>query len=376
MTIQQLLQEVLDLQPVWSHLKTPEMDRRGLIVRRELREELESHSYELAQALEPYSEDLAVEGRDGTGPKTEIPWTRIYSASRSPHATTGWYVVFLFSALGDNCYVTLGHGSTEWTGVDFQPRPPEVLRDLMVWARSRLSVDFTLRTDCVQVISLDARRSNLGPAYEAGTALGFSYSSGAIPPDDVILSDLQYLLRLLAAVYRYEETEDAIPGAIPPEVLDAVEEASKAAGRTYKRPSGQGRRQSAAERRAIEMRAVDVAMAYLHARHFTTEYVGDSESYDIKAWHGDEVVHIEVKGTTSLGQEVVLTANEVQFHKVTFPHNALIVVHSIELTRSEEGQPTATGGVLHVHRPWEITDVALTPVSYRYRVPSGWTPTP
>ena len=372
MTIQQLLQEVLDLQPHWSHLKTPEMDRRGIIVRRELREALEAHSFELSRALSPFDDDFSVEGRDGTGPKTEIPWTRLYSEARSPHATTGWYVVYLFSALGDNCYLTLGHGSTEWTGVDFQPRPQAVLRDLMVWARTRLASDFSIRSDCVEVISLDARRSNLGPAYEAGTALGFRYRSGAVPVDEVLVADLEYMLGLLAALYRYEESEDAIPGAVPPEVLDAVEEASKAAGRKYKRPSGQGRRQSAAERSAIEMRAVQVVTEYLHARHFATDYVGDSESYDIKARHGDEVVHIEVKGTTSLGQEVVLTANEVEFHKATYPHNALIVVHSILLKTSDDSAPIASGGVLHVHRPWQIADDSLKPVSYRYSVPKGW----
>ena len=307
MSIQQLLQEVLDLQPFWTHIKTPEMDRRGVIVRRELRSEIEKHLGELTDALGPFGADMMVEGRDGTGPKTEIPWTRICSESRSPRATAGWYIVYLFNALGDACYLTLGHGSTEWTGVDFHPRPPEVLGELMNWARQRLSADFVLRQDLVAAISLDARRSDLGPAYEAGTALAVRYPSGGIPVDQVLVDDLVYMLSLLSAVYRYAETEDSIPGSTPPEVLDILQETATAAGRSYQRPRGQGRRQSVAERKAIEMHAVRLATEYLTEREFEVEYVGDTESFDLKATRGDEVVHVEVKGTTSLGQEVVLT---------------------------------------------------------------------
>lgn len=347
------------------------MDRRGVIVRREIREELEDLLPEIAPALGPFAVDIAIEGRDGTGPKTEIPWTRIYSEARSPHATTGWYVVYLFNALGDGCYLTLGHGSTEWTGVDFQPRSPEVLGELMAWARRRLKEDQTLRLDLHEAVSLDARRSPLGPAYEAGTALAFRYDSGSIPDNPVLIEDLKYMLGLLGSVYRYEETEDAVPGSTPAEVLDVVEETSKAAGRTYRRPQGQGRRQSAAERKAIEMHAVTIVTEYLQERHFEVEYMGDTESYDLRATRGDELVHGEVKGTTSLGQEVVLTANEVNFHRETFPDNALFVVHSIRLDR-EGDEPRASGGTLVVHRPWQVLDESLSPVSYRYAVPSGW----
>lgn len=369
MAIQTLLQEVLDLQPLWSHLKTPDMDRRGVIVRREMRSELDELLPELAPALGHFAEDISIEGRDGTGPKTEIPWVRIYSESRSPHATTGWYVVYLFNALGETCYLTLGHGSTEWTGSEFHPRSPEVLGELMAWARRRLKSGQSLRSDLHEAINLDARRTRLGPAYEAGTAFAFRYDSGSIPTDNVLIEDLRYMLALLAAVYHYEETEDAIPGSTPPEVLDVVEESSKAAGRTYRRPRGQGRRQSATERKVIEMHAVDVVTRYLLAQGFAVDYVGDSESYDIRAIGSDEVIHVEVKGTTSLGEEVVLTANEVAFHRETFPDNALFVVHSIRLDREGEA-PTASGGSLIKHQPWELHEYALTPVSFRYSVPT------
>src|SRR5689334_21034250 len=96
-----LIEEILLLQGSFSHTNTPDMERRGVLVRRELRSWLEERRQVLEEAVLPNVTDLAFEGRDGTGRKTEIPWLRIYSASRSPAATEGWYVVYLFSAEGD-----------------------------------------------------------------------------------------------------------------------------------------------------------------------------------------------------------------------------------------------------------------------------------
>jgi hypothetical protein len=64
---------------------------------------------------------LRVQGKDGTGQKTEIPWTTIYSASRSPRPTSGWYLVFPFSAAGDRVYLSLNQGLLDGTASSFDP---------------------------------------------------------------------------------------------------------------------------------------------------------------------------------------------------------------------------------------------------------------
>ena len=75
------LEEVLLLQTEYAAENTESVRRCGQIVRTELRDELE----EMVPALSVVSglHDLRVQGKDGTGLKTEIPWTRIYSESRS-----------------------------------------------------------------------------------------------------------------------------------------------------------------------------------------------------------------------------------------------------------------------------------------------------
>ena len=60
-----LLQAVLDLQPVWSHLNTPDMDRRGIIVRREIPSLIKERLNSITAGSIVSDLDWAVEGRDG-----------------------------------------------------------------------------------------------------------------------------------------------------------------------------------------------------------------------------------------------------------------------------------------------------------------------
>ena len=79
-------------------------------------------------------------------------------------------------------------------------------------------------------------------------------------------------------------------------------------------------------------------------------------------------MYVEVKGTTSLGEEVILTANEVQLHTDNFLDTLLAIVHSISLDRSGE-VPVATGGTLRIITPWVPEADAHKAIAYRYSVP-------
>ncbi|MGW5053735.1 protein NO VEIN domain-containing protein [Actinokineospora sp. NPDC004072] len=161
-------------------------------------------------------------------------------------------------------------------------------------------------------------------------------------------------------------------GASPdPDVMDAVLDAERAAGRTRR----QGRGLTAAEKTAVERRAMEVAGEHLVGQGWDVEDVGATRSYDIDATRGEEHLFVEVKGTTSAGEEVVLTRREVELMTDEYPHTMLIVVHGIELDRSGE-TPVARGGVLDVYHPWRVEPERLTPISYQYRTekvssPSG-----
>lgn len=356
------LEEVLLLQTDYSAQNTPEMQRRGLLVRQVIANEVRQLLPQLVAASG--IDDIAVQGKDGTGRKTEIPWLRFYSESRSPSATTGWYVVYLFAARGDRVYLSLNQGTTQWTGVEFKPRPADELSARVAWARGVLASEPDYPGSWTPTIQLDGAASRLGAQYELGNVVAAEYPLNAIPDEKDLADDLVTAAKWLGALYRAEATGMAVPGEVAPEILDAEQAIRRASGKS--RGKGQGFRLSVADKRAIENHAVDVATAHLTTLGFAVSNVGATKSFDLEARNGVQLLMVEVKGTTSLGEEVILTRNEVELHQVAHPDNALVVVHSIVLDRSVS-PPVASGGVLEYWQPWELADVDLTPMAYRYR---------
>jgi len=147
-----------------------------------------------------------------------------------------------------------------------------------------------------------------------------------------------------------------------PEVSDAI-----AAVESVSNPRRKfGRRFTAAENAAIEERALLVTREHFENElGYSTKDVGKIASYDVHATKGDQVVKVEVKGTTTDGAGVVLTRNEVNLHRAEHPNNALAVVCNIALDRSG-AQPVATGGELVLVMPWEINEGGLIPIAYDY----------
>lgn len=364
----------MDLQPSWTSKNTPEMRARGVIIRQELPSALRRHAAALAQALDaaPSPGGLGIEGRDGTGLKTEVPWVRVFGREQSPSATTGWYVVYLFSATGQRVYLSLNQGTTIWTGGDYKARKAEDLRARVGWARPLLAEAVATRQDLQETIQLDAR-TPLGRGYGPGNVVAIAYERDSIPGQDVLLADLLFMTGLLGNLYEKERLAPHIPGDPAPEVLEAEQSAARTAGRrtpsgTRPRRSGQGFVLTASERKAIEDHSVRMATEYFKERGWSVKDVGAKESFDLLLSRGDERCRAEVKGTTSPGTEVILTRAEVEKQRTYYPHNALVVVHSIKLDRTGD-EPTTSGGVLHCTSPWAVHDEDLTVISYSYHTP-------
>jgi hypothetical protein len=358
------IEEVLLLQTEYSARNTDAMQRRGQIIRTEFRHELE----EILPSLSASSriDDLNVQGKDGTGQKTEIPWTRIYSDSRSPRPTSGWYLVFLFSAGGDRVYLSLNQGTTRWDGVEFRPQPESDLKSRTSWARSVLTANGPLPAGWKPDIDLDNTVSKLGTYYRLGNVVAIEYLLDSIPSDDQLEQDLLKGAGMLGEIYRAADEGLYVPGDSP-DIAD-IETALQIIADPRNASSRGGLRLTAAERRVIEEHAVGVAKRHLESESwgFAVEDVGKIESYDLHAVKDGAVIKVEVKGTTSDGSEVVLTRNEVLLHQSEFPANALAIVRNIKLRRSKDSPPSASGGELILAMPWALKDDSLAPIAYRY----------
>ena len=142
-----------------------------------------------------------------------------------------------------------------------------------------------------------------------------------------------------------------------------------AAGRS--RGGGQGFLVSQAVRKAVEESAVEWAIRYYRGQGWAVQDVGSSEPYDLRCTRGAEELHVEVKGTTSLGETVILTRNEVLHALEWHPNVDLFVVRDIHIDGRESDHPGASGGVAHVCCNWCPADDGLTPVGYVYATGLG-----
>jgi hypothetical protein len=184
----EILDEILSLQPMFSSLNTPEMQRRGILIRK------------LApSAILPWAEKhgLSTEGRDGTGRKTRVPWFRAHSKVHSPKATTGWYIVYLFTFDGSAVYLSLNQGTTDFIDKQFIPKSPEELASRVSWAKQALRIgNDSEQTRCIY--DLDLRdKGTLANSYSLGNVVSFKYEVGKIPEADNLRRDFDLLVGFL-----------------------------------------------------------------------------------------------------------------------------------------------------------------------------------
>jgi hypothetical protein len=154
---------------------------------------------------------------------------------------------------------------------------------------------------------------------------------------------------------------------LPSEVQDAEEKLADVAGKLRLR-SGQGYQLDQAVKSAVEAHAMNVAIAHFGGSANVDDVHG-TESYDLRYTSDGIEKHVEVKGTTTLGDQVVLTRKEVE-HARTYPHVVLFILADIVVTRDEEGNVTASQGRERMFDPWRLDDGTLTPIGFRYEVPT------
>lgn len=358
------LGRVLDLQHDYNPLPSPAMDERGHLIRNEIPDEMRDWEAAQTDAAIPFRGRLNVQGRDGTGLKTFVPWVRIHSPELSPSAQNGWYVVYLFRADGAGVYLCLSHGSTFFDGFTFVPRPLEQMEPLMQWARDLLDREaaqagFTIDLDL-------AVTSGVALAYHDTTAFTKYYPREAIPDDQTLADDAATAVAMLGQIYAATE-QGIVPGMAVSEVKE-VEAAIEAVARpNSNRAPGQGFGLTHAQRMAVDDHAMSEAHDWLRENGFVKiDDTSKNFPFDFTAYR-DETKHlVEVKGTTGPLGAIILTSNELAAQRGAYPKNILIVVYGIALDKIDN---STSGGTRHIIQPWLVDGEALTPLSFRYEVP-------
>lgn len=162
----------------------------------------------------------------------------------------------------------------------------------------------------------------------------------------------------------------AAAGGWPSAGSDATEARNASNERVWDEVLGQGFLQYPEVRRAVEQHAMKRAKVHLEDRGWRVEDVSRTQPYDLHCTRSNrKELRVEVKGTTASGNEVLLTANEVEHARTHHPQTALLVVSDIEVTDEGGMAPVAHSGVLRLWMPWEIRQERLRPLVYRYAPP-------
>jgi ribosomal protein L37AE/L43A len=130
---------------------------------------------------------------------------------------------------------------------------------------------------------------------------------------------------------------------------------------------GQGFGLSHAERRAVELRAMQLARELFEREGYEVDDRSASHPYDLLATRNAENRFIEVKGTTGEGRSVILTHGEVSHIRSNSDNSVIVIVSGINLIE-KDGEWVGTEGVYHRIDPWNMNDADLTPTQYRYEI--------
>lgn len=358
------IQTVLTAAAYYVREKSPEMDEREQTLKL-IRATLEGWIPD-ALPVGDETESLEVEIGGRRGGVSPVPWVRVFSPRYSPRATEGFYLVYLFAGDGSRVYLSLNQGTSEFRSNAMRPiRNEPVLLDRSGAARQLfdewsseslqgLTPSIDLRVQELEVGDESKQRSH---NYELANVYAIPYDADTPVSDETLRSDLVRMLDLLATVYVGSTSLDYPFGESDLVVAPG-------------HGSGQVRVSDARLRNALEVHSMAVVISlYSETGEWEIRDVSRYRPYDIhlRRKSDDHEVHVEVKGTRSLGEAVFLTKNEVDAASES-EHTVLAVVHSIHVSY-EDDELVCSGGQLTVHDPWTPADEDLTALQYRYRVP-------
>jgi hypothetical protein len=354
------IKEIAGLQRHYSSDNTPAMERRGHIIRKDLPSSMKVQWEQFKAALGQFSVDMDVEGSDGIGRKTQAPWVRIFSKSLSPSATTGFYMVLHFSLNGEYCFVTVGCGASKWVKEkgDLVKYSDEELNKKVTWAKGVLikeGADISFFSD---KISLESDHA-LPRSFEKATVLCKKYSVNLVSETEMIES-ISKALNLLSIIYKhYSQLNDLPLSDIADIEIESIVNPSKT-----NKGFRQGYNLIGPERKAVELRAMEVTRDYLIGLGYELKDTSTNNPYDYLAIKGSEQIKVEVKGTTSsFVDSVMMTSNEVQLHSEEAGTTALSIVRGIVFNKRGI-EAACSGGDIEFIYPWFIHEWSLIPKAF------------
>jgi hypothetical protein len=120
-------------------------------------------------------------------------------------------------------------------------------------------------------------------------------------------------------------------------------------------------------RKALEDYAMELATKYFRSRGYNVEDHHKDHPYDLRCAKNNERLFVEVKGTQTNGDGIILTSGEVEFARRHKEQMSLFVLHSIKVSPDR----VLSNGDKTVIWRWDVDEGCLKPISYWYELPGG-----
>jgi hypothetical protein len=197
------LNKVLECQKSYTHAAaSPEMRSRRLALR-QIENQL---NFELRRLNK--SSDWKSDFSNGVGRAARVPWVRFGNFKYSPNASTGYYLVFLFSEDGSKVFLSLNQGTTTQAGgvQELQPRDEIRLRADQARASFAQEASGTFKPELTHhgkpVSTVNLGQNELALQYEAGNVVAYEYELDKVPSDHSIVCQISVLVQILEDVYK------------------------------------------------------------------------------------------------------------------------------------------------------------------------------
>jgi len=162
----------------------------------------------------------------------------------------------------------------------------------------------------------------------------------------------------LRAIYQWDPRGIGLP----------VATTISAKGKVSRRAARQGNQLDPKIRKLVETRAMKMAATYYKKRGYLVEDTSTTQPYDLVCKAPGVEFRVEVKGTQTPGEGVIVTRNEVEAARQDGSRTHLFIVHSIRVEQTESGYQLS-GGKLRLIKDWKPMDADLSAIQYLYTVP-------
>jgi hypothetical protein len=143
------------------------------------------------------------------------------------------------------------------------------------------------------------------------------------------------------------------------EMRDVVEELETSQAK------GQGFQLDGKTRKAIEDYAMKAAATHFASLGYLVEDRHKDHPYDLLCLKKRRRLYVEVKGTVTSGNGIILTSGEVDFARSHKGEMGLFILHTIRAS----GRGQVRNGEKKVLLPWDVDEGMLKPRAFMYEVP-------